>query len=127
MVPAKQVIIRACCFSSVQYPQWSGLEKWRDSSINQDRLWGQKGPQTLLEHSNLIELDALSSLAEMGALVLSTPDPLQKSKLSHLAFSKWKQNGLSVGVCQPPVGPSRPPKPQLVSFRNPPLFCLHVF
>lgn len=118
MVPTKQLITRACCSSSVQYPQWSGLEKWRDSPINQDRLWGQKGPQPLLEHTttNLkTELDAFSSLAEMGALVLSTPEPLHKSKLSHLAFSKWKQNGLPVGVCQPPAGPSRPPKPQLVS------------
>ncbi|KAK1388832.1 Ferritin-like superfamily [Heracleum sosnowskyi] len=114
MVPTKQLITRACWSNNV--PQWSGLQKWRDSSMNQDRLWGQKGPQPLLElTSNLSELDGLSSLAEMGALVLSTPDPLQKSKLSHFAYSKWKQNGLPVGVCQPPVGPSRPAKPRLVS------------
>lgn len=132
MLRTKQLIRSACCSTwascnTVRYPQWSGLDKWRDSSINQDRLWGHKGPQPLLEHSNLSELDAFSSLAEMGALVLSTPDPLQKSKFSHLAFSKWKQNKLPVGVCSPPVGPSRPSKPQLVSLLNSPLFCLHIF
>lgn len=135
MVPAKQLIRSAAWCStwascnSVQYPQWSGLQKWRDSSINQDRLWGQKGPQPLLEHCNSSsDLDAFSSLSEMGALVLSTPDPLQKSMLSHLAFSKWKHFGLPVGVCSPPVGPSRPSKPQLVSLSLVTLLCFaYVF
>ncbi|WOH05606.1 hypothetical protein DCAR_0625025 [Daucus carota subsp. sativus] len=123
MIPRK-LITSACCStwacrsistSNVQSPQWSGLEKWRESSINQERLWGQKGPQPMIEVDDSSDLGSLSSLAEMGALVLSTPDPLRKSRLSHLAYSKWKQNGLPVGVSAPPVGPSRPIKPQLVS------------
>lgn len=124
MVPSKQLITSACYSSWTccnNKAQWSGLEKWRQSSINQDRLWGQKGPQTLLEH-DLSEVDSMSSLAEMGGLVLSTPDPLQKSRLSHLAYSKWKQSGLPVGVSRPPVGPSRPTKPQLVFSLHPSLF-----
>lgn len=51
----------------------------------------------------------------MGAMVLSTPDPLTKSLLSHLAYTKWRTDNLPIGVSQPPVTPARPPKPQLVS------------
>ncbi|KAG8364761.1 hypothetical protein BUALT_Bualt18G0032400 [Buddleja alternifolia] len=52
----------------------------------------------------------------MGGVVLSTSDPLTKAKLSHLAYIKWRQEGLPVGVSDaPPPTPSRPPKPQLVS------------
>ncbi|GMP54844.1 hypothetical protein CsSME_00019876 [Camellia sinensis var. sinensis] len=43
-----------------------------------------------------------SSLAEMGALVLNTADPLTKSKLSHMAYSLWRQQNLPIGVSQPP-------------------------
>lgn len=38
-----------------------------------------------------------------------------KSKLSHLAYSKWRSENLPVGVAEPPTRPARPAKPQLVS------------
>lgn len=56
-----------------------------------------------------------SSLAEMGSLVLSTSDPLTKSKLSHLAYSRWRTEHLPIGDSQAPDRPARPAKPQLVS------------
>ncbi|CAL5391668.1 unnamed protein product [Camellia sinensis] len=54
-----------------------------------------------------------SSLAEMGALVLNTADPLTKSKLSHMAYSLWRQQNLPIGVSQPPHRPVGSPKPHL--------------
>ncbi|KAJ4729687.1 Ferritin/ribonucleotide reductase-like protein [Melia azedarach] len=113
---------KAKCFSSSsssssQYSTWSGLQNWRDSPPNENRYWGPNGPQPR-QLSPLIsdnQIDSASSLAELGALVLSTSDPLSKSKLSHLAFSKWRNHNLPVGVCVPPCRPARPPKPHLVS------------
>ncbi|CAL5391407.1 unnamed protein product [Camellia sinensis] len=59
-----------------------------------------------------------SSLAEMGALVLNTADPLTKSKLSHMAYSLWRQQNLPIGVSQPPHRPVGSPKPHLLQFRQ---------
>ncbi|XP_021280727.1 uncharacterized protein LOC110414001 [Herrania umbratica] len=110
--------------SSSQFSQWSGLQSWRESPLNEDRFWGPNGPRPLLQSQYSSKdadtpnspLEATgSSLAELGALVLSTADPLTKSKLSHLAFSRWRNENLPIGVCQPPSRPARPPKPQLVS------------
>lgn len=61
-------------------------------------------------------IESASSLAELGALVLSTSDPLSKSRLSHLAFSRWSQKRLPIGVSEAPPPPSRPPEPKLVRF-----------
>ncbi|KAL3509235.1 hypothetical protein ACH5RR_028636 [Cinchona calisaya] len=109
---------------------WSGLENWRSSPLNHNRFWGPNGPQTpplqpsfsvseeTMENCmnfSSTDLDSCSSLAEMGAVVLSTADPLEKSKLSHLAYSRWCQEGLPIGVFQPPSKPARPEKPKLVS------------
>ncbi|XP_015881190.3 uncharacterized protein LOC107417133 [Ziziphus jujuba] len=109
--------------SSAQYSTWSGLQAWRESQLNEDRFWGPNGPQPLLARSQPSAMDAyyssavssVSSLAELGALVLSTTDPLAKSRLSHLAFTKWRLENLPLGVCEPPSRPARPPKPELVS------------
>ncbi|KAI9177389.1 hypothetical protein LWI28_014603 [Acer negundo] len=104
--------------SCLQYTPWFGLQKWRDTPLNENRFWGPNGPQ----HSPLTpvitpesSIESASSLAELGALVLSTSDPLSKSKLSHLAFSKWRSHNLPIGVSVPPSTPARPPKPELVS------------
>ncbi|KAK2665854.1 hypothetical protein Ddye_004428 [Dipteronia dyeriana] len=104
--------------SCLQYTPWSGLQKWRDTPLNENRFWGPNGPQ----HSPLTpvmtpesSIESASSLAELGALVLSTSDPLSKSKISHLAFSKWRSHNLPIGVSVPPCTPARPSKPQLVS------------
>ncbi|KAL4573283.1 hypothetical protein LXL04_020083 [Taraxacum kok-saghyz] len=119
------------CFSSLQplqqhhHPLWSGLQNWRDSSLNHNRFWGRSGPEPKPPISQPIgpndensQVDSATSLAEMGAMVLSTTDPLTKSRLSHLAYSRWRRDKLPIGVCEPPDRPARPPKPQLVSPRE---------
>ncbi|PIA64589.1 hypothetical protein AQUCO_00100220v1 [Aquilegia coerulea] len=61
---------------------WSGLETWRKSSINENRIWGSKAPQQpSLSSDELITMDSCSSLSEYGALVLSTSDPYLNSAL----------------------------------------------
>lgn len=101
----------------LQQQCWSGLDNWRNSPLNHNRFWGPNGPQApvLVEETKENgDLCSCSSLAEMGALVLSTADPLMKSKLSHLAFTRWFQEGLPIGVFHPPQKPARPPNPKLV-------------
>ncbi|KAF8086340.1 hypothetical protein N665_0629s0047 [Sinapis alba] len=102
-----------------EHKRWSGLDNWRNSPINDLRLWGPNGP--LLPSSDSISssfhglVSAASSLADLGALVLSTSDPLSKSHISHLAFSRWRRETLPVGsISHLPSSPARPPKPLLV-------------
>ncbi|GLT94021.1 hypothetical protein SLE2022_117840 [Rubroshorea leprosula] len=93
--------------SSSQFSPWSGLRSWRESSLNENRFWGPNGPQQQPQSTDIIDtqLDvSASSLAELGAVVLS-----------HLAFSRWRNENLPVGVCHAPSRPARPPKPQLVT------------
>ncbi|CAK9179066.1 unnamed protein product [Ilex paraguariensis] len=101
--------------SSLDYTQWPGLQNWRDSPINNCRFWGSTGPESSIEVPNEGPMVLGSSLAEMGALVMSTADPLTKSKLSHWAYSRWRQEKLPIGSHEPPTRPARPPKPKLVS------------
>ena len=110
-----------CSLATIDYqPQWSGLHNWRRSPLNRDRHWGPNGPilhDNEIEHaSSSPDFTSCSSLAEMAALVLSTPDPLAKAKLSHAAYSKWRREGLPIGVSDAPSKPARPAKPQLVCF-----------
>lgn len=117
--------------STNQHKLWSGLENWRKSPVNDRRLWGPNGP--VLPSSDSISDDfsglvsSATSLADLGALVLSTSDPLSKSHISHLAFSRWRNenSNLPVGsISNLPSSPARPPKPELVRFLNfPQLFC----
>ncbi|KAL8151109.1 hypothetical protein V2J09_020917 [Rumex salicifolius] len=119
--------------SPSEYRPWSGLQLWRQSPINEGRLWGPTGPEPPPESditsatASFTDDDRLhaavasaSSLAEMGSLVLSTADPLTKSKLSHLAYSRWRHQNLPVGLFDPPARPARSPKPQLVSTKEMP-------
>lgn len=99
--------------SSSAQCQWSGLESWRESSLNDNRRWGCNGPEPFLARDEDPTAN-LSSLAEWGTLVLSTSDPFIKSKLSHLAYSRWRCHNLPIGLSQPPDRPARPPKPDLV-------------
>lgn len=104
-----------------QHKLWSGLDTWRNSPINDLRLWGPNGPLLPSSSSTYHGLvSAAPSLADLGALVLSTADPLSKSHISHLAFSRWRrENNLPVGsISNLPSSPSRPPKPLLVLFLN---------
>lgn len=106
--------------STKQQKLWSGLESWRKSPVNDLRLWGPTGPLLPSSSDSLSAsfyglVSAASSLADLGALVLSTSDPLSKSHLSHLAFSRWRRENLPVGsISNLPSSPARPPKPLLV-------------
>lgn len=107
--------------SSAEFSPWSGLQAWRESPLNENRLWGPNGPEPPPPPSppfssfiNDYGLGFASSLAELGALILSTSDPLTKSKLSHFAFSRWRNEKLPIGACAPPAKPARPSKPELV-------------
>ncbi|KAF6177138.1 hypothetical protein GIB67_025475 [Kingdonia uniflora] len=94
------------------------LQGWREASLNENRTWGSNAPQPLPSSSIAPQDDPTafaSSLSELGALVLSTSDPLTKAKLSHLAYSRWRRENLPLGVFKPPDRPARPPKPQLVT------------
>ncbi|KAL1562773.1 hypothetical protein AAHA92_05314 [Salvia divinorum] len=114
-----------CSLTTIDYPplhhqpQWSGLHNWRRSPLNRDRHWGPNGPahqNNEIEHaSSYPNFSSCSSLAEIAAVILSTPDPLAKAKLSHAAYVKWRREGLPIGVSDAPSTPSRPAKPQLVS------------
>ncbi|XP_042480373.1 uncharacterized protein HI_0077 isoform X2 [Macadamia integrifolia] len=131
LFPTRRVGVNAFSTSSSssfvpQYQPWSGLQCWRESSLNESRVWGSKGPEQPQPPPppppplSSIEAEedptaAASSLAELGTLVLSTGDPLTKSRLSHLAYSRWRSEGLPLGVSKPPDQPARPPRPQLVS------------
>ncbi|XP_010915602.1 uncharacterized protein [Elaeis guineensis] len=96
---------------------WSGLQSWREAPTNECRTWGPDGPCQPTDRALLDDAPTASaaSLAECAALVLSTPDPLAKSRLSHLAYSRWRRHGLPVGVVRPPDRPARPDRPILVS------------
>uniref|UniRef100_A0A2P2KB39 Uncharacterized protein MANES_13G138800 n=1 Tax=Rhizophora mucronata TaxID=61149 RepID=A0A2P2KB39_RHIMU len=132
-------ILPSCCLktkllsssSSSEFSPWSGLAAWRRSPTNENRFWGPNGPEPLpkspprpsstgiivgdCDSDYFSMMGSASSLAELGSLVLSTSDPITKSKLSHLAFSRWRNHKLPIGSHAPPSTPARPPKPQLVS------------
>lgn len=139
MIPSPQnftlfsSLTTATTSTSIHYPelpnQWTGLHNWRHTPLNHNRFWGPNGPDIVPQSSNSIQESALldsissaSSLAEMGAAVLSTSDPLTKSKLTHLGYCRWRQEGLPVGNFEPPVRPARPSKPELVC-----LFSFFIF
>ncbi|CAA6665821.1 unnamed protein product [Spirodela intermedia] len=66
------------------------------------------------------DVDVVSSLAGFAALVLRTSDPLEKARISHLAFGRWLGGDLPVGEFRAPDRPARPMKPVLVSMRDVP-------
>ena len=95
---------------------WRGLDEWRESHLNENRKWGENGPEPQPLFRDSTQLGQASSLAELGSIVLSTSDPLAKSQLSHMAYSMWRRHNLPLGISIPPSLPARPPNPQLVSF-----------
>ncbi|GJN38101.1 hypothetical protein PR202_gb27113 [Eleusine coracana subsp. coracana] len=94
---------------------WPGLHAWRRAPPSDLRTWGPNGPCTSDDGEAAPHGvdDAGSSLAEMGAVVLSTADPLSKARLTHAAFSRWAA-GLPVGQATAPDHPARPDKPLVV-------------
>ncbi|XP_068664106.1 uncharacterized protein [Aristolochia californica] len=107
-----------CCQRS-ELQTWSGLQTWRTCPVNEKRRWGPHGPDNL-PTSEQNPVASIPSLAEWGTLVLSTSDPLVKSRLSHIAYSLWRQGSLPVGESVPPEIPARPSKPALVPTKEVP-------
>jgi len=98
---------------------WPGLHAWRRAPPNNLRSWGPNGPCAPDAAAPEAGAGSGSSLAEMGALVLSTADPLAKTQLTHAAFTQWASGGLPVGLAQAPDHPARPDKPLVVNARPP--------
>ncbi|EPS66645.1 hypothetical protein M569_08130 [Genlisea aurea] len=108
------------------HSEWSGLQNWRRAPLNRRRIWGPNGPAEEEVEEEVTEsggfgsqqpfriLSSCSSLSEMGRVVLSTADPLSKAELSHMAYTRWIQERLPIGVSDAPSHPARPPKPHLV-------------
>uniref|UniRef100_A0A804KYT3 Uncharacterized protein n=1 Tax=Musa acuminata subsp. malaccensis TaxID=214687 RepID=A0A804KYT3_MUSAM len=102
--------------ASGQPRPWTGLQSWREAPANEDRVWGPHGPSpppTPPLEPDLTTMTA-ASLAECAALVLSSSDPLAKSTLSHLAYTRWCRREILVGTASPPHRPARPDRPLLV-------------
>ncbi|WVZ01130.1 hypothetical protein V8G54_027199 [Vigna mungo] len=121
MVSLSASHLKPRCFSSsssscgVKVCPWRGLDEWRESHLNENRKWGEHGPEPQPLFCDSTPLGQASSLAELGSIVLSTSDPLAKSQLSHMAYSMWRRRNLPLGISVPPSRPARPPNPQLVS------------
>ncbi|KAL9322400.1 hypothetical protein ACSQ67_010453 [Phaseolus vulgaris] len=106
---------------------WRGLDEWRESHLNENRKWGENGPEPQPLFRDSTQLGQASSLAELGSIVLSTSDPLAKSQLSHMAYSMWRRHNLPLGISIPPLSP---PDLQIPNwFPSPSLFfiCLPFF
>ncbi|TKY48920.1 hypothetical protein E2542_SST26343 [Spatholobus suberectus] len=104
--------------SGLKVSPWRGLDAWRGSPLNENRKWGDHGPEPQSQfqlRGSPFTLGQASSLAELGSIVLSTSDPLAKAQLSHMAYSMWRRHNLPLGISKPPSRPARPPIPQLVS------------
>jgi hypothetical protein len=65
------------------------------------RTWGPNSPCASDVDEPAADDDVASSLLEMGALVLSTADPLTKARRTHATFSRWAV-GLPVGQATAP-------------------------
>ena len=122
--PAARRLLSVAASAASPLP-WPGLHAWRGAPPSDLRTWGPNGPcasDADEAAGGPPEADAGgSSLAEMGALVLSTADPLAKARLTHAAFSRWAA-GLPVGQAAAPEHPARPDKPLVVSALLPPWF-----
>ncbi|PWZ25600.1 Cyclin-B1-3 [Zea mays] len=70
------------------------------------RTWGPNSPCASDVDEPAADDDVASSLLEMGALVLSTADPLTKARRTHAAFSRWAI-GLPIGQATAPYHPKR--------------------
>jgi len=135
MVSLSASHLKPRCFSSsssssscgVKVWPWRGLDEWRESHLNENRKWGEHGPEPQPLSRDSTPLGQASSVAELGSIVLSTSDPLAKSQLSHMAYSMWRRHNLPLGISIAPSRPARPPFPQLVPFSITFFFYLPFF
>ena len=103
---------------------WPGLNSWRTSGVNEQRTWGDKGPQCepleLSAHPlpTATPTTTAKSLAEYGRQVLLCPDPFQKAELSHQAWRAYNTGTLPIGTAEAPPAPARPEKPALLPPRQ---------
>ena len=99
---------------------WPGLSAWRQGGHNRGRRWSADGSG---EPEDCAEADACElpgSLAECGRLVLCTPSPAEKAKLTHAAFNAWCSGSLPLGSAEAPAVPARPQLPRLVAAKDVP-------
>ncbi|KAL9261383.1 hypothetical protein AKJ16_DCAP03976 [Drosera capensis] len=98
------------------YRHWPGLHQWRTNPINPNRHWGPTGPQPPPPSPPAQSPAHFGSLAEVGRLVLTTADPMEKSRVSHFGFCRYLRGEIEVGVCGEtmPEVPARPERPRLV-------------
>jgi hypothetical protein len=113
--PAPRRLLSAAASAAAVSPlPWPGLSAWRRAPPSDLRTWGPNGPCASGDVDEpAADAGAASSLAEMGALVLSTADPLAKARRTHAAFSRWAA-GLPIGQATAPDHPARPDKPLVV-------------
>ncbi|KAH7422971.1 hypothetical protein KP509_12G033700 [Ceratopteris richardii] len=114
--------VRLCTRATAD--EWEGLQAWRSSSVDERRFWGPKNtciqPSTFTTSPPLNGSNCPSTLAEWGALVLSTSDPHLKASITHHAFRLWSNHQLSLGTANAPDRPARPEKPILVPLKQVP-------
>jgi hypothetical protein len=84
------------------------------------RTWGPNSPCASDVDEPAADDDVASSLLEMGALVLSTADPLTKARRTHAAFSRWAV-GLPVGQATAPLPPQAQGPPRRARALRPPV------
>lgn len=115
-----------CTVTTTGPSEWGGLQAWRASPLDERREWGPKNksqePSFAAFDDPIFKLkgNPPSSLAEWGALVLNTPDPLVKAAITHHAFRLWSNHKLPLGSASAPNCPARPDKPLLVPLRQVP-------
>lgn len=122
-----------CLSTRAEAGEWQGLQTWRLSPVEERRFWGSKNaskepPNSVtsfpleVEYLNSVSRtrNTPSCLAEWGALVLNTPDPLLKASLTHHAFRLWSNQQLPLGIANAPDRPARPEKPPLVPLKEVP-------
>lgn len=102
---------------------WPGLQTYRKLPVDKGRIWGEHGPQQedVVQSARRDDGDDADpsclpmSLAQWGAKVLSTADPVDKAVMTHRAWSLWNQGRLQLGSASAPDRPARPAEPPLVA------------
>lgn len=96
------------------------------STKRKEDMWREEMASTRVVNLECQGLDASSkhavagSLAEYGKLVLTTSDPYEKARLTHVGWRAFLSNihSMPVGHVEAPPVPARPVKPELVSPRE---------
>ncbi len=112
----------ACTSTPTSTPAiWPGLSNYRTLPVDKGRLWGDQGPQeggpSCIEWmGDGAATVQPATLAQWGARVLNTADPVAKAVLTHRAWTLWNEGGtMELGTSEAPARPARPATPPLVA------------